>query len=684
MTETSPYDVLFTPVQIGPVTAPNRFYAVPHATGHGHTAPMGAIGLRAMKAEGGWGVVAAQITEIGPDADMANHPMDRLWDDSDIPIHALNVERVKEHGALAAIELGHGGMRARNLTTGLPVIGPSDLPVFRPEVPVQARAMSLTDIAAFRARHRQAALRAKQAGYDIIYVYAAHGLSIFNHFMSLNSNKRSDEYGGSLENRVRLLQEVLEDTREVVGGDCAVALRFAVHESGVDFPLTCDGEGRDVVEMLAELPDLWDVNISGWSSDSRTARFSEEGFQEDFVSFVREKTSKPIVGVGRYTSPDRMVRLVKSGTLDLIGAARPSIADPFLPTKIREGRVDEIRECIGCNICVMSDNYGMPVRCTQNPTIAEEWRRNWHPEVVPKGRTRKNVLIVGAGPAGLECAWTLARAGHKVTLAEGKNEPGGRAVREARLTGLSTWKRVADYRLTQISQHADVDLFLESEIDAGTVEEVGADDVVVATGGYWRRDGVGSSRFHARPFPDDLHVLTPNDIMDGETPDGPVLVYDDEHFYMGGVIAHHLARQGRQVVLATPLPEISAWTALTLEQPSIVRTLAEVGVDWRVNRALGDVGNQQAQLICSFTEDLRETVSFAHLVMVGARLPDNKLYQALSETIPKHHLWRAGDCSVPGIIQAAVYSGHRIARLIDGDHYAGASFRREPTGHIPS
>ena len=295
--------VLFEPVSIGPLTAPNRFYAVPHATGHGWTQPSGAIALRAMKAEGGWGTVAVQMTEVAPDSDMANHPMERIWDDGDVARHAAQVEAIKDHGSLAAIELAHGGMRARNMTTGLPVAGPGDLPVLRPEVPCQARSIDRSEIRAFRASHRGAALRAKDAGYDIIYVYAAHDLSILSHFLSLNTNNRSDQYGGTFDNRIRLLREVLEDTQEIAAGERAVALRFSVSEPEKPTGLTSDGEGRDVVEALAELPDLWDVNISGWSSDSATARFSDEGFQLPFTDFVKTVTCKPIVGVGRFTSP---------------------------------------------------------------------------------------------------------------------------------------------------------------------------------------------------------------------------------------------------------------------------------------------------------------------------------------------------------------------------------------------
>ena len=174
-----------------------------------------------------------------------------------------------------------------------------------------------------------------------------------------------------------------------------------------------------MVEMLAELPDLWDVNISDWSKDSATFRFQpNEGYQSTYTAFVKSVTSKPVVGVGRYTSPDEMARLVRIGQLDFIGAARPSIADPFLPNKVKQGRVEEIRECIGCNICVSGDNTAVPMRCTQNPTVGEEWRRGWHPEKIATTKTSEQVLVVGAGPAGLEATLQLALRGHQVILAE--------------------------------------------------------------------------------------------------------------------------------------------------------------------------------------------------------------------------------------------------------------------------
>src|SRR5262249_41161013 len=184
----------------------------------------------------------------------------------------------------------------------------------------------------------------------------------------------------------------------------AVAVRLNIGELSGFTDLTAEREVRDVVAMLAELPDLWDVQYGDYNIDARSSRFAKEAAQEPYVAFVKSVTSKPVVGVGRFTSPDPRAAQVNGGILASIGAARPSIADPFLPKKIEEGRPEDIRECIGCNVCIASDTYGVPLRCTQNPAMGEEWRRGSHPEVIAPKSSDTTVLLVGAGPAGLECA----------------------------------------------------------------------------------------------------------------------------------------------------------------------------------------------------------------------------------------------------------------------------------------
>jgi dimethylamine/trimethylamine dehydrogenase len=668
------YDILFEPVKIGPVTARNRFFQVPHCNGMGRSFPSSMAEMRRVKAEGGWAVICTEEVEIHPSADHSPWAGGRLWDDRDLPVLARMCDGIHEFGSLAGIELNHAGQMTANRYSRDVPLAPSHAPVAMYD-PVQARQMDLADIRELRRWHREAALRARRAGFDIVYVYAGHQLSTISHFLSRYRNHRGDAYGGTLENRARLLREVLDDTRDAVGDSCAIALRFAVDELMGPEGFTSDGEGRELVEMLAEVPDLWDVNISGWENDSATSRFKPQGFQDDYVAFVKTVTSKPVVGVGRYTSPDAMVSLVKSGALDFIGAARPSIADPFLPRKIEEGRVEDIRECIGCNICVSGDNSFVPIRCTQNPTMGEEWRRGWHPERIAPSTGDDSVLIVGAGPAGLECARALGQRGYAVTLAEAASEPGGRLARERRLPGLAEWGRVVDYRVYQIGQMPNVELFLESQMTAETVVEFGADHVVLATGAVWAADGMGRENPSGIDIAPGAMVLTPDDVMSGARPDGPVIVFDDDHYYMGGAIAEALARAGCDVTLVTPATEASSWTHNTLEQRAIQKRLLETGVGIVTAHNLAALEQGAATLACIYTGATRR-LDCAAAVLVTMRRPAAGLYDKLAGMGLKS-LARIGDGLAPGTIAAAVYSGHRHAREFGAPAAAGVDFRRE-------
>jgi dimethylamine/trimethylamine dehydrogenase len=669
---------LFQPLRIGPVTAPNRFFQVPHCNGMGHARPNMLAAMRGVKAEGGWGVVCTEEVEIRSDSDVAPDTEGRLWDDGDIPAHALVTDAIHRHGALAGIELCHNGYSARNLYSRDIPLAPSAIAA-RGLSPQQARAMTLADIRDLRRSFVDAARRARRAGYDIIYVYAGHGLTILQHFLLPRLNHRTDDYGGSLTNRVRLLREVLTDTREAVGHDCAIALRFAVDEWRGSDGMQWDGEAREIVSMLADLPDLWDVNVSDWSNDSMTSRFSQEGHQEPFIRFVKQVTSKPVVGVGRYTSPDRMAMLLRTGVMDFIGAARPSIADPFMPTKIREGRHDEIRECIGCNICVSGDHYAVPIRCTQNPTMGEEWRRGWHPEHVAEASQKDPVLIVGGGPAGLEAALTLVRRQVPVTLVDAEAQWGGRVLKESRLPGLSEWKRVVDYRVGRLQVHPLATLVPASPMTAADILEAGFARVLLATGSHWRADGVGRSLRQPLAGLDPARILTPDDLMAGRKPTGHVMIFDDEHYYMAGILAQLLAESGCQVTYVTPQAEVSSFTHATLEQERIQASLLNLGVRIIAHRIISAMNGDQAVLRCVFT-GREESLRIDTLIPVTERVPEDTLYRALAADTAA--LDRAGittldclgDSLAPGIIAAAVYSGRLCAMELDG---AGVPPRRE-------
>jgi dimethylamine/trimethylamine dehydrogenase len=658
------FDVLFEPVRLGPVTARNRFFQVPHCNGMGHLYPSSHAEMRGVKAEGGWAVVCTEEVEIHHSTDVAPFIEGRIWDDADIPMHALLVGKVHEHGSLAGIELVHSGMVAPNLYVRTPPLGPSDLPIPGSH-PVQARRMDARDIANLRRWHRQAVARSLEAGYDLVYVYAGHGLTTPQHFLSPRYNDRDDAYGGPLENRLRLLRELLEDTLDETDGRAAVACRICVDEllgeRGLERP-----EIEQVLAAVGELPDVWDFMVGDWDFDSITARFADEGAQEEYVRGLKALTTKPVVGVGRFTSPDTMVRMITGGVLDLIGAARPSIADPFLPRKIEEGRLDEIRECIGCNICVAGDPTYVPIRCTQNPSMGEEWRRGWHPERMRPRGSDARVLVVGGGPAGLEAAMSLGRRGYEVVLAEADDALGGRVALEARLPGLATWIRVADYRVGQLARLPNVEVALGDRLDAAEIAGYDFDHVALATGSRWRADGVG--RWHLRAPPlGGAEVLTPDDLMAGARPQGArIVLFDDDHYYMGGALAELLQTNGCDVTIVTPEPRVSEWTVNTMEQHRIQRRLLELGVEALTAHALVSADTGVARVACVYTEREHELPCDA-LVLVTARLPQDALaaeLQAVAASAgPTVRL--VGDALAPGTIAAAVWDGRRYAEELD-------------------
>ncbi|MDP2520007.1 oxidoreductase [Shimia thalassica] len=679
------YDILFEQVKIGPLTTKNRFYQVPHCNGGGYRDPSAAAEMRGIKAEGGWGVIFTEQCEMHHTSEITPFIELRLWEDKDIPQLRKMSEKMKTHGALAGIQLAYSGINGPNLYTKEVPLAPSALPIrtFTND-PVQARALDKTDIKNLRRWFVNAALRSKEAGFDLINLYGAHGFGIFQHFLSRATNQRSDEYGGSLENRARFSQEVISDIKDAVGDTMGIALRISLDETIGDLGFS-NAEVRDYIEMNKDLPDLWDLAQGTWEDCSGPSRFKGEAAQQDLVRGIHELTDKPVVGVGRFTSADTMAKQVKSGLLDMIGCARPSIADPFLPKKIEEGRIEDIRECIGCNICITGDMTMSISRCTQNPTFMEEWRKGWHPERMNTKGNSDNVLVVGSGPAGLEAARALSERGYDVAIAEAGTELGGRVAKERKLPGLSAWGRVLEYREYQISQKPNVETYFDSELDAESILEFGFENICLATGSKWRRDGVARQHVVPMPISPDAKIYTPDDLMDGTVPSGKVIVFDDDHYYMGGVLAELLAKQGAEVTLITPAAYVSDWTNNTLEQATIHLKLVEAGVDIVLNRGVTEIHADHVVSNCVYTGRTQNVEADA-VVVVAARLEENGVYNDLKA---REAEWAdagiksvelIGDANAPGPIAWATYAGHRYARELDGEDIGDAlPFRREIT-----
>jgi dimethylamine/trimethylamine dehydrogenase len=669
LTRDARHDVLFEPITIGPKTLKNRFYQVPHCTAFGVHKPWSQARHRAIKAEGGWAAVCTEFCSISPEA--AETPC-RLWDEDDVRALSIMCDEVHAHDALAGVELHHGGVNSRNRESRLASLAPSQ--IAGDHQLVTPKEMQAGDIRRVQREWAEAARRAERAGFDIVYVYGAHSYLPMQ-FLSPFYNRRSDIYGGSIENRARFWLETLEEVRAAVGGRCAIASRIAVDAlgpAGVELD-----DALAFISLADHLVDLWDVNVGSiaeWSKDSGSSRFFAEGYQLAWTGKVRSVTAKPIVGVARLTSPDMMADIVRSGVWDIVGSARQSIADPFLPAKISEGRLDDIRECTGNNQC--TGRGGMyHLGCTQNATAGEEYRRGWHPEHFERAANADtDVLVIGAGPAGMECAMVLGkREMRRVHLVDADNEMGGSMRWIPRLPGLGEWGRVVNYRKIQIDKLANVEFVPRTRLDADAARRYGAEIIVVATGARWADDGLGSGSRGPVAGADatTAHCLTPEQMMlEGKRPPGRrAVVYDCEGYFMGAGLAELLVLEGFQVHLVTGLGQISPLSDETLEGPLLRRHLHEIGVVMERGIELDAVAPGELRGRDEFGEPWE--VETDAVVLVTQRLSNEALYLELagdpgalsSEGVQA--VYRIGDCVAPQLLADVIFDGHRLAREID-------------------
>jgi dimethylamine/trimethylamine dehydrogenase len=545
--------------------------------------------------------------------------------------------------------------------------------------------MDKDDIREVQGFYVEAAKRAREAGFDIVYVYGSHSY-LPQQFLTPYYNRRTDEYGGSLENRARFWRETIEQVKDAVGDDCAIAVRMSTDmfmgEAGTQLERDC----LPFVELVDDMVDVWDINVSGiseWGEDATPSRFYPSGRMLPWQKAVKDVSKKPVLGVGRFTSPDLMVEAINGGSLDIIATCRPSISDPFLPLKIDEGRLDDIRECIGCNICISRwEIGGPPLICTQNATAGEEYRRGWHPEKFdPATNADNDVLVVGAGPAGMECAMILGKRGmRRVHLVEGSDDMGGIMRWVPQLPGLGEWARVVNYRKIQIDKLRNVEFIPNTELDANGVKEYGAELVVIATGGYWATDGLNGATHDTIPGADASkpNILTPEQIMrDGkEVPGKRVVIVDNDGYYMGVSLAEKLGAEGKQVTIMTHLAHHAPYMHFTLEAPNMHRRLHQLKVEMVTYQMPTQIGNGGLTSAHVYDEEHLTEWEADAVVLVTQRRSNEALYRELKDKVGIDTLngegitgfYRIGDCVAPRLTADCIFDGHRLAREIDSDN----------------
>jgi dimethylamine/trimethylamine dehydrogenase len=688
------HDVLFEPIRIGPKVLKNRFVQTPQCNGAGSDfRPAMQAGHRGMKAEGGWAGICTEACSIAPETDVTGYsgPISRLWDDGDIQNLSAMCAEVHRHDALAGVELFYS-YRVPSMESRMVPWAASSFPTTT-ATSVYGRYASVDQIKRVQDLYVAASLRALEAGFDYVYVYGAH-MELPGAFLSPLRNTRTDEYGGSFANRSRFWRETIEKVREAVGDELAIGARMAIDTLEGPGGTETNGDGVRFVEHVDHLVDFWDLTIGtqDWGDNAGPSRFFETNHQAPFAAAVKagNYTDKPVLGVGRFTDPDVMVEAIESGLYDIIGAARPSIADPFLPKKIEEGRVEDIRECIGCNECVARWEVGGPIVCSQNATAGEEYRRGWHPErFTPAANREKSVVVVGAGPAGLECAVVLGKRGMSaVHLIDSGQEIGGSLnwitklghsdgqpnLHLGQARGLGEWRRVVNYRQIQLSKLKNVEVHTRTELSTDDVFEYGADLVVIATGCDYVTDGLNGVTFRPIPGADATTdwQLTPKDVALGTKPvGGRVLVYDTERNYMGVTLAQQLAGLGLQVTLVTDAGEFGGYMKYTLEQDFIVRDLTRMRVTMRAATTVESIEPGAVHLANYWDPTLKDTVEIDSVVLCTQRAPRDYLYRALIDDVERMHeneiegVWVIGDAAAPRSLPDVVFDGHRLAREID-------------------
>jgi dimethylamine/trimethylamine dehydrogenase len=678
------YDVLFEPVTIGPRTLKNRFYQTAHSNMAGTDHPGFQAHYRAMRAEGGWAAVSTEATSIGPESD--THLDGRLWDDGDVRNLSLMCDMVHEHGALAAVELWHSGHNAFGKAPRTVARGVSQLAMFPlagADFGRSCKEMTKQDIREVQELYAQAAKRGVAAGFDIITIFMTHGDGLPLHFLLPHFNRRSDEYGGTFVNRARFPREVIERVREAVDGKCALSVRFSPdtldppHGLG-DRGIRLHGDGGHFMQICDHLVDMWDINVSGleWGEDIASSRTHKENHEAPYLDGIRAYTTKPIMNVGRFTNPNTMVEVINSGQADIIGAARPAISDPFLPRKIEEGRFDDIRECIGCNMCISRWASSSPIVCTQNATAAEEYRRRWHPEIFTTASNAENdVLIVGAGPAGMECARVLGERGfRRVHLVDSTSEMGGSVRWISQLPGLGEWARISNYRKVQIDKLANIEFVPNTSLTATDVLEYGAEIVIIATGASWATDGMNGITRDVIPgatrHPE--VCLSPEQIMvEGRNiPGSRVMVYDCDGQFVGVGLAERLATEGHDVLFVTPFDAVAPSTYLTGEAPRINRMLRGLGVEIVTSHCLAEIQPTTVSIRDRWSTNVSREEQVNGVVLVTERRSSNLFSEIVSESDRLANegitaVYEIGDCVAPQTLADAIFSGHRLAREID-------------------
>ena len=582
---------------------------------------------------------------------------------------------VHNHGTMILAQAWHRGRQTNSVTSRVPVWAPSAIPcsVYR-EMP---KVMELDDIEQIIHGYRLTARHAVEGDLDGIELGAASHGYLLNQFLSPATNHRRDEYGGSLENRMRIVVRIIEAAREEVGSDAIVGLRIN-SDDGMQGGLG-PVQWAEIAQKLAATGKLDYISCSQGTYLNRMMIYptspEQHGFQMEATRQVKASVNVPVVGVGRITTPDEAEAILRAGDCDFIGMTRALIADAFWVRKAEQGDAEKIRPCVGANWCMESIFAHAPIACIHNPSVGREKQLS-EEHVVPAAKSR-NIAVVGAGPAGLRAALTASQRGHKVSLIERATELGGQVAWMGRVHSARELSDTVTWLVAQL-RDTDVDIYRESEATVDLLAEAGYDAVIVATGATHLKHGwspLQPARWDgpAMPGAEQAWVYSCGDVLGTAQPlrDGKVggasrrvVVVDTLGARQGVLTAEYLARAGWQVQFATQLGQAAPNLAASRDWGKAYGMLRRLGVVFTTDHDLCAIGDHGITLLDVFTKEPMEVTRLDALVLVNGAAAQNGLFHALRTSQKDLEVHLIGDAVAPRRINDAIFEAELVARKI--------------------
>lgn len=661
----SEFPHLFSPLRIGPVESRNRVIFGAHFTMFSEPAPVwgepGYFGARygrylAERARGGAGVIIAGQAQVHLTTayQMTNNAV--AWNEDAIP-HFIDVTQpIHRHGALAFLQLAHNG--------GVNFGSWSKLPAWSASVIANSteppKAIERHEIKQIVDSFARSATNAATGGFDGIEIHAAHGY-LLHEFLSPRTNQRTDEYGGSLDNRMRFTIEVLQAVRAAVGARVAVGVRLVGDEEQRDGSGLTAADAAIIAARLEdlELVDFIDVSV-GISGLGMVRPMYMPHLLGVYAAAAVKKAVKgvPVFAVHRILTPNEAESVIARGDADAVTVVRALIADPEWARKAETGQADAIRHCTGCNQgCYGNITQSLPMTCVNNPAVGRE--DAFGLDTFEPAAEKKRVVIIGGGPAGLETAWVTAARGHEVILLEQSNHLGGKIRLAQQLPGRAEIAGFADWRAAECARRG-VEIRLNTNATVESVLALQPDAVVVATGG--RATVAGASKFHPMPIPgseQDFVIDHEHALIDAADLPDPIVVLDAVGHIEAIGIGELLASLGKTVTVVTPLPMPMLLDRETMG--SALPRAVRAGMVWRPNTVLGAIGDHSVTLVDALS-GRPETMPVGTVVIRTHGVPNDELYFALRQRVGE--VARVGDAVAVRPVDRAIFDGHVVGRSL--------------------